>query len=250
MAEEGKQNTQDRVLVELTIAAPADTVWQALREPARIATWFGWDADTLPAEIDEIFLQYARASDAERVLRFDGMDDRIEVLPGPQGTLLRLVRAAPAGDDWDDVYEDMTEGWISFFHQLRLALERHPTDRRRTLYFSGAARQPGLAPTAALGLPSPREAQAQGALVASTAPAAPAMQAWHRSSHQLGLLVPEWGQGLLVVLDKPASATFAGGGSITLTTYGLDEARFTALESAWQGWWAERFAPSGTASCG
>ena len=39
--------SDSEVLVELAIAAPADTVWRAMRDPARIAQWFGWDATTL-----------------------------------------------------------------------------------------------------------------------------------------------------------------------------------------------------------
>ena len=36
-----------RVVVDVTIAALIDEVWQALRDPARLAQWFGWDDDKL-----------------------------------------------------------------------------------------------------------------------------------------------------------------------------------------------------------
>ncbi len=42
---------QDRTIVEMTIAAPIETVWAAMREPGQLLNWFGWDADTLRDEI-------------------------------------------------------------------------------------------------------------------------------------------------------------------------------------------------------
>ena len=45
-----------RVVVDVTIAAPIERVWQALRDPALLAQWFGWDYDKLAEEIDVIFL--------------------------------------------------------------------------------------------------------------------------------------------------------------------------------------------------
>ena len=41
-----------RVVVDVTIAAPIERVWQALRDPALLAQWFGWDYDKLAAEIE------------------------------------------------------------------------------------------------------------------------------------------------------------------------------------------------------
>ena len=39
------------VLVELTISAPIDTVWKAVRDPEQITQWFGWESETLAEEI-------------------------------------------------------------------------------------------------------------------------------------------------------------------------------------------------------
>ena len=45
----------DRVIVEILVAAPIDVVWRALREPAEIKRWFGWDYPQLAEEIAVIF---------------------------------------------------------------------------------------------------------------------------------------------------------------------------------------------------
>ena len=40
------------VLFDVVIAAPADTVWRALRDRTEIRRWFGWDYDGIDDEID------------------------------------------------------------------------------------------------------------------------------------------------------------------------------------------------------
>ena len=66
---------EDHVLVEVTVPAPADAVWAALRDPEKIKDWFGWDTDGLKDEIDFIFVTHAEADDARRVVTF--VDGRI-----------------------------------------------------------------------------------------------------------------------------------------------------------------------------
>ena len=44
---EAAQPMEDHVLVEVTVPAPADAVWAALRDPAKIKDWFGWETDGL-----------------------------------------------------------------------------------------------------------------------------------------------------------------------------------------------------------
>ena len=60
----------DRVLIEILIAAPIEVVWQALRDPAEIRRWFGWDYAQLVEEIDMIFGPGAVPSDDRRTLSF------------------------------------------------------------------------------------------------------------------------------------------------------------------------------------
>lgn len=229
---------QDRVIVEMTIAAPVETVWAAMRDPEQMLNWFGWDAGTLKDEIQFIFFDHATADEANKVLAFgeyEGSADRIELREAAGGTVLRVVRsgAVPTGD-WSAIYEDTWEGWTTFFQQLRFYLERHPGEKRRTIFLSGERQAVAPLPVEALGL---------GRESALTLPVGDASrQAWHRSRHQVGVTVPDWGDGLLVVTDKPApNGGDYGGGSAVLTTFGLSDADFADIEKRWIGWWAERF---------
>lgn len=242
-----ESKTTDRVLVEITIAAPVETVWAALREPEQIRRWFGWDADTLNDEIDFIFVKHAEASESTRTIQFgefQGSADRFELEARGAHTALRVVRTAPVSDtDWESVYDDVTEGWITFVEQLRLALEKHPGAERRTIYLSGKALAGQALPSRALAGARLRDdgpgrsytAQAQtGDTLTGTV--------WHRSPFQIGLTVEQWGDGLLVVTDRPASPKSPhGGGSVVLTTYGLAEDAFQALQTRWSTWWTSRY---------
>lgn len=243
--------TVDRVLVEMTIAAPADAVWDALKDPAKICNWHGWDAPGLKEEVEFIYVTYARHDEAAKVLRFEGMGDRFEVEARGDGTVLRVVRAMPADASWDDVYEDMTEGWISFVQQLRFGLERHDLGARRTIYLSGNAKAGESGPIEALGLADLRTMPA-GAPYAATLPTGDRVEgeAWHHNSWQVGLTVPQWGDGLLIVTDKSVTDTAPHGrGMVILTTYGLSEADFDALQARWSAWWDARY-EAAEDSCG
>jgi len=243
MTEAAEPPTVDRLLVEVTIAAPADAVWDAIRDPAKIYNWFGWDAPGLEEEIAYIFEQFGRADDDGHILRFEGTEDRFEVEPRGNGCVLRVIRAAPAGTGWEGVYEDMTEGWISFVQQLRLALERHGLEPRRTLYLSGRAKPGGSGPIAALGLAGFRAAK-DGDPISADLPTGDriAGEAWHRSVWQIGLTVPQWGEGLLVVTDKSVKEDAPNGrGMVILTTYGLSDDAFGTLERRWRDWWTAHY---------
>lgn len=232
---------ESKVVIEVAIAASPDKVWEALRDPIEIARWFGWDADSLADEIKYIFLDHAK-EDGRRTLRFEGMPDRFELVEGGGGTLLRLVRDGAAGDDsdWDGPNEDMTEGWKAFMEQMRFALERHPGATRRTFRLSGDLERVGTLPRARLGweaLPA-----VGGAYAASIGPDAPSGQVWHRSRRQLAVTAEAYGDGLLLITDTCVNEERPhGGGSITVTTYGLDGAAFDAVHERWRVWWRENF---------
>jgi uncharacterized protein YndB with AHSA1/START domain len=189
--------TVDHVLVEVTVPAPADVVWAALRDPRKIEHWFGWDADSLADEVEFIFFTYGRADDAARVLDFEGVPDRYELEDRGDHTIVRLIRSAPAaGEDWTGVFEDMTEGWIAVTEQLRFMMARHFGQTRRTLYFGGEPRTGALNGAAALGL---TDIPAVGEPWAATLPSGDVSgEVWHLGRHQVGLTVREWGAGLLL----------------------------------------------------
>lgn len=238
------KTTPDQVLVDITIAAPVETVWQAVRDPERIKTWFGWDAETLKDEIEYIFVTHANEQPGH-VLQFEeweGATDRFELTADGERTRLRVVRSGGAPVDWDSVYEDMFEGWVTFTQQLKHALEAHAGEGRRTIYLSGAARPGAGEPSAALGLDR-RLGVAMPYSAMLTSGDHVAGTVWYKTAFQTGFGVEQWGNGLLVVTDKGISESRPhGGGSVVLTTYGLSQAAFAELETRWQRWWAERYA--------
>lgn len=236
-----------QVIVDITIAAPIDVVWKAIRDPAQIADWFGWDAPSLAAEIKYIFTDEATADEARYVVQFnkwdDGMSEAIDLRSEGGNTRLRLVRSDGAPIDWTGVYEDITQGWINFFQQLRLALELHPGEDRRTVYLSGPSK-PGVGePSAELGLGeasglAPGQAYAARLGTGESASG----KIWYETHFQTALTVEQWGNGLLVVTDMGISPKRPhGGGSVLLTTYGLSDADFAALEQRWTDWWSARY---------
>lgn len=122
------------VILEVTIAAPADAVWRALREPEEIRRWFGWDYEGADEEIEQIFFTEATVDDAGRTITF-GAGDRLAVDEDGERSVVRLIRAAPAGQaSWDGIYDEINEGWLTFMQQLRFMLERHPGQEREALH--------------------------------------------------------------------------------------------------------------------
>lgn len=236
---DAEQPMEDRVLVEVTVPAPYDQVWAALRDRETLANWFGWDADSLADEIEFIFFTHAVADEARGVVEFAGVNDRYEIVADGDRTLVRVVRSRPA-NSWSDVFDGMVEGWISFTWQLAFALERHVGQTRRTLFLSGSPRQDGLG-RIALGLDA---AGAPGEPWAGPlGPETGAGQVWFVARHQTGVTVDAWGDGLLIVVDEPPSEKKPQGSTmLTLTTYGLSDADFAALEARWTAWWDARFA--------
>lgn len=237
----------DQVLVDITISAPVDEVWKALRDPDQIANWFGWHSTTLKDEIAYIFLDHATADDAGRTLRFaewEGISHRLEVTPAREGARVRLVISGAAEIDWTGIYEDMREGWVTFFQQLRFWLDRHPSIRRRTLYLSGVSNVDQdlrlilglddlltLAPGSRYALATPVEKMSGGV--------------WHKTHYQIGLTVREWGDGLLVVTHKGVTEDgHSVLGSLILATYGLSPFAFSDIEMRWEAWWTATHLPA------
>jgi uncharacterized protein YndB with AHSA1/START domain len=190
------------LIVEVTIAAPFATVWRALRDPAEIRRWHGWEYDGLDEEIEAIYASGASASEEDGTIDLSDVGTRFAVERQEDGTLVRVTKAAPR----DDGFDEIDEGWITFFNQLRFALERHPGEERRTLHINGTVHEP-LTP-ARLGL--------EGAEV------------FHRTPHQVGLTVEGWNDALLVVYR---------GGRVIVSTYGLDEARLADIRERLDAWY-------------
>ena len=231
------------VLVELLIAAPVDDVWRALRDPEQIARWFGWKYPTLKEEIDYIFFHDTGtvADESTHTIRFSETGDVFSLEPMGDRTIIRLTRAARADGSWDDIYDDIIEGWTTFLQQLRFTLERHAADERRTLYVSGRARAAGDPnQVEALGFGSMTTARV-GEAYALTAPTGDRLKGtvWFRSKHQVGVTVDALGDGLLVVARRPPTEKSPhGGGMIVLSAYQLTETEFEAWVARWHLWWS------------
>ena len=149
----------------------------------------------------------------------------------------------------EDVFEDMIQGWIAFAQQLAFAMSRHAGQHRRTLFFSGSSLAAAHRSAAAL-LELDAARAGERYTITPMADGSLSGTVWHRARHQLGVTVDGWGDGLLVVMDRPANDRWPVGGSqAILTTYGLDDAAFEALRTRWTAWWDAHFGPSAQTSC-
>jgi len=186
--------------IEVTVDAPRDVVWRELTEPDRIKHWFGWDYDGLDGEIEFIFVEHAEPHPPDRIEM--GMEQTIELVEvDSHRTLIRITKPGDLdGLEWKDVYGDIEEGWIEFFHQLRYRLAGAPDAPRRTILREGSARL--------VDLPGTR---------------------WHTSPFQRGFA----GDGELAVLGVKPN----GEGRLVVTTYGLDDDAFAAAEARWDEVW-------------
>ena len=119
-----------------------------------------------------------------------------------------VIRATKPGDldavEWEDVYGDIEEGWITFFNQLRHRLERHP------------------------GLDAPHDRPNANLAALPELPGEP----WHSSRYQRGA---DSDGALAIVFRKPDS----GEAMLLVTTYDLDDDAFAAAERRWDEWAAQ-----------
>ena len=233
--------------VEVTVSAPAEVVWRWLRDPDLLEQWHGWQAPGLAGEIRQTFLDGAVEDAAARRLVLEG-GDTVVVLPQGDRSMVRMVRGSRTpqegaegepSDDRDDPTQDaeapddeVTEAWRTFLQQLRFAVERHPADRRRTLHLDGAST--GAGPVAEeLHLDDLSSAPGASRYDEHVVGERLHGRVWFSSATQLGLVVDAWGDGLLVLRHRPASAGEPhGGATAVLSTYGLPDADFADLQAA------------------
>lgn len=226
----------ESVHVEITVAAPTDVVWGALRDRAQLRRWFGWEYDGIAAEIEEIFFTGATVDEAG--LGLDTGGGRLVLEPAGGSTVLRVLREDPAGGGWDGRYDGIDHGWLTFAQQLRFALERHPGRDRRTIHLSGEPQVLAAQPVDELGL-------AGVGLLAAGAPYATPLatgeridgEVWFSDRGQLGLTVSGYGDGLLVLFGDWTGEPPYGQTAIVVSTFGLADAAFARTEARWTRWW-------------
>ena len=195
-------------VVVVIVAAPVDVVWNALRDRDVLRQWHGWHYEGLEDEIDQIFFQGVVEDDEQHRLALGG-GDLVELVPDGDRTVVRLTRPpVDDGSEWAAFYDDITEGWTTFLQQLRFAVEEHPGQVRRTLFFAGG----GAVPDPAALVTGPQ---------------------WFRAANQTGTRVPAWGDGLLVTAYNPGKDAAMA----VLTTYGLDDDSLARLETQVRAWW-------------
>jgi uncharacterized protein YndB with AHSA1/START domain len=228
--------SKDAPAIVVVVAAPVDAVWDALRDKEKIRHWHGWEDPQLDAEIDLIYFSDGSVEDGYTLTTPNG--DRFVVEPWEGGSKVTLTRAAYGADpDWDAYYDDITEGWITFVHQLRFALERHPGSARRTLFYSGTGVR-STGPAELLGLDGVVGSEYQAEVVGE----AVSGSVWFRSEHQVGLTVDQWGDGLLVLsYIAPGEAKPSGAAMAVLTLYDLGDNEREQLGERWQDWWATSY---------
>jgi hypothetical protein len=198
--------------VETTVAAPPDRVWAALTEPEQVREWFGYDYSGLDDEIRQIFVDGATPAGQGRLAFGDG--SYLEVAAAGGRTVVRAVLPGPLDDaEWADVYDGVEEGWRVFLEQLRYLLETRPAGRRRTVRLIGVAT--GAQALDAIGFPAERRHASRYAAVAVDGDA---------------LLAFDAGQ--------PLDDDTAGPVSVTVSTYGLDDAAFDAVYEGLVKRWA------------
>jgi len=222
--------------IVVTVAAPVEAVWDALRNKEKIRHWHGWEYDGpdggLEQEIDLIYFTQAVEDGTTLTL---GNGDQFVVEPVEGGARITLTRAPMgANPEWDAYYDDVTEGWITFLHQLRFAVERHPGDPRHTLFFSGTG---ALSPISELGIPlepagTPYELDLVGQSVQG--------EVWYTSEHQIGLTVDAWGNGLLVLSHLPPGEQKPEGASMAILSLYGDVDR-DEVDARWRTWWDQRY---------
>ena len=227
--------SEEHKIAEVEIAAPRTVVWQALRDPVEIRRWFGWETPDIAQEINMIFVDGAKADEAAGLIQFgewEGVADRFELSERGDRTVLSVVRTGtPPEGGWEASHNEVVEGWTSFIQQLRLYLETHRGDTRRTLWLSSNA---GPGAIEALGLIGVGAVGSHYARVLSPGDEVSG-EVWFWSRHQVGVVVAEWSGGLLIAGDREA------GGTALLTVHGLSDAEFNALETRWKTWWSAAY---------
>ncbi|WP_405056381.1 hypothetical protein OG474_27020 [Kribbella sp. NBC_01505] len=216
--------------IVVTVAAPVEAVWDALRDKGKIRHWHGWEYEGpqggLEEEIDLIYFTQAAEDGTTLTL---GNGDEFVVEPVDGGSRITLTRAPKgANPDWDAYYDDVTEGWITFLHQLRFAVERHPGEARRTLFYSGTG---AANPITELGIPADELDLPDGRVKASTL---------YTSDHQVGLEVDAWGNGLLVLSHIPPGEAKPEGATMAILSLYGDVDR-DEVDARWRAWWSERY---------
>jgi hypothetical protein len=237
--------TFEPIRQELLIQAPPSVVWRNLREPELIKEWHGWEDPGLEGEIQQLYVEGAIVEEEGASLVMGGHRIRLEPADDADGvadgaTVVRLTRTPPPEDhalDWNEIYDDVDEGWGTFLHTLQFRLERHPDDTRRTGFWWGRTiDEYGPRAVVALGLAQLDELRPGDRYEADGL----AGEVWFQTTHQVGVTVDDWGDGLLVIAESPSLHPPHAASMAVANFYGLDDgAREGAIKRLTDAWQAE-----------
>lgn len=259
---------QRSVEAEVEVPGTPEAVWQAIATGPGISSWF------VPSTVEE------RAGGAATSNFGPGMEAvaKIKLWEPPHryaiesdeeaGTIATewIVEARSGGncvvrvvhrwftdkDDWDNQFEGHSEGWKSFFRNLRLYLTHFPGQPSAAIQLTGFG-------------PEPKD-KAWGALTGLLGIAGPAVGQRVRSGSGAPALAgvvervgePAYPEELLLRLDQPAPGiahlfAMAMGGQVLLSLrfylYGKEAAAVAAqVDPVWQAWVKEHF-PASAATC-
>ncbi len=241
-----------REVVAVDVPAPTDVVWQALRDPREIRRWYGWERDGLDAEIRRVFAEEPTVAEVGAVTGPGGTTrslswrhgHRLTVAPaGADGQHTRVTLTRPAeADVWfDGMYDEADEAWTGSLQQLRFALGLHPGEDRTTFTALGMDAGPhGRRLVDRVGLGTVRGVHL-GGYVEARRPDGSLLGGvvWHRTAHQVGVVLHGLVRTLLVVTEVPAGHHPPHGVvSAVLSVYGGDEATLAETGRRWRAWWS------------
>ncbi|HUP19037.1 MAG TPA: SRPBCC domain-containing protein [Gemmatimonadota bacterium] len=237
---------------EVRIEAPPEVVWEALTDATELERWFPLEARVEPGEGGKIWMswknEYAAESgilawDPPRHLRttwgFDGggppqvTDYRLEGVGGT--TILRVVTSGfPVDPSWDAWIEGTNDGWLFELASLRLYLEEHRGEPRRTIYLRRRVAMSYEEAWARLVSP-----EGMGAKPLDGEPF------HHRPDRQYAAVVPELGGALLRMSLEPCMPNpDARDVTLWLSAWGEVGPALDAIEGEWAAT-LERLYPEG-----
>ena len=254
--------------LEVEIPGSPEEVWRAIATGPGISSWY------VPHTVEERYGGAATASfgpepemqiegrvaawDPPRRVVFDGGEGveglafewTIEALDGGTCVVRLLNSGFDSGEEWDALYEGMSEGWQLFLLNLRLHMEhfrgRTATASLPTAMWSGTRDELWTALANALGIPS---APAVGERIEVTASDAPALAGTVAdvARCRVALLLDQPSPGTAFVSVERHGDVVAA--SVWCYLYG-DDAPSAAErdEPLWREWLAER-APQGESDC-
>ena len=144
----------DRVIVEILVAAPIETVWKAVLQSVEAQRWFGWDYPNLATDLVEMWKDahsdVGEARDLRPTTCRTGSRSRIS---GPTRSCASSGRRRPVTPAGRGSTTTWSKAGSRSCTSSGSRWSGHPAENRRTLFLNGRAKDAGTPhPAEALGL--------------------------------------------------------------------------------------------------